>query len=87
MILIFHIIIAILSVLFASGAFFRPSQWLLRITYVSIIATFGTGTYLIVASPSHLVQACVSGITYLVIVSFVTAKARAKFARTQAATV
>lgn len=87
MILISHVIIAILSIILGSSAFLKPSEWLLRLTYVSIVLTFGTGTYLIVTSPAHLLQACASGITYLVVISFVTAKARSKFMRSRTAEV
>lgn len=80
MILTLHIIVALASIAFASYTYMRPSTSKLYGTYGLIVATFGSGTYLIVASPSHLLQACVVGIAYLTVVGFVALAARAKLA-------
>ena len=80
MMLIIHILIATASIGLASFAYFRPSVMLLRATYATIALTLGTGTYLIVMSPSHMVQACVTGIAYLVVVGAIALAARVKFA-------
>lgn len=80
MMLITHILIATASIGLASFAYFRPSAAILNATYASIALTLGTGTYLIVMSPVHMVQACVTGIAYLVVVGAIALAARAKFA-------
>lgn len=80
MMLITHILIAVASIGLASFAYFRPSAVVLNATYASIALTLGTGTFLIVMSPAHMVQACVTGIAYLVVVGAIALAARAKFA-------
>ncbi|HEX6416567.1 MAG TPA: hypothetical protein VFZ62_03505 [Candidatus Saccharimonadales bacterium] len=80
MMLIIHILIATASIGLASFAYFRPSVTLLRATYATIALTLGTGTYLIVMSPAHMVQACATGVAYLVVVGAIALAAKAKFA-------
>jgi hypothetical protein len=81
MILIFHLASALLSIIVSSTALFRPSQRKLRTSYVLIGTTFASGTYLVIATSSPLLQACLSGITYLAVVAVLTAVARWRLAR------
>lgn len=58
-----------------------PSQKKLKSSYFLVAATFVTGTLLIVSKPSHLVQACFSGLVYLGIVGVLIFIAQKKLAK------
>lgn len=66
--LLLHIIIALSTVGVSGLALLKPAKSRLYFSYVLTIATFLTGGYLVVMSPSHLVSACVSGLIFLGIV-------------------
>ena len=80
MILLFHILIAITSVLFTGYSYIQPSESRLKASYGLIGLTLGSGTYLVWMMPTHLVQACISGIAYTVIVLAGIALTRRKLA-------
>jgi hypothetical protein len=65
MALILHIIIALASVAFTTFLYVKPSKPGLNISYALVILTVVSGSYLIVSQPAHMVQACVSGLTYV----------------------
>ena len=81
MLLVFHLGSALLSIIIASVALFQPSQRKLRASYVLIGTTFASGTYLVVATHSPLLQSCLSGITYLAVTSALTFVARYRLAK------
>lgn len=81
MLLLLHIIIALSSVAYATYAYMRPSTTALHNTYILIAGTLGSGTILVITAPAHMIQACVSGIVYLVLVGAVTIATRSKLAR------
>jgi hypothetical protein len=87
MIILIHVIIAFTSLIIASFAFFRPTIKKLIVSYGFILATIGTGTYLLVTVPSHILQSCLSGLTYLTIVSVATIAAHVRLHRRQLAVV
>jgi hypothetical protein len=69
MLLVYHICIASLS-LFATGyTFLFPSKIKLQISYTLVALTFITGTFLVIENPAHLTQTCLTGITYLAVVT------------------
>lgn len=78
MILLLHIGIALLSMLVAGIAFLAPSRTKIRMSYVLMAATLGTGTYLVVMAPAHMVQACTIGVGYLAVTATATVFARRK---------
>jgi len=78
MILLLHIAIALSSLVVTALAFVTPKQSLLRASYVLVVLTITTGTYIAVASPTHMVQACVSGLIYTGVVFVGIAAARRK---------
>lgn len=80
MILVFHVVVALASIVFATATYMRPSSAKLHVTYGSIAATLATGTYLVVSSPAHMIQACITGVGYLVVVGAIALAARAKLA-------
>ena len=81
MTLIIHIIIAIASIGLASYAYFRPSANTLKGAYVSAGLTLASGFYLVWTTPSHMLQACMSGVAYLAVVTVAIMAARAKLAQ------
>ena len=81
MTLILHIIIALSSITVATYVFARPTAGGLRATYALIAATVVTGTYLIVMSPAHMLEACTVGLAYLGLVGALAYAARTKFVR------
>ena len=83
MIILIHVIIAFTSLIIASFAFLQPTVKKLIISYGFILATVGTGTYLLVTIPSHILQSCLSGLTYLTIVSIATIAAHIRLHRRQ----
>ncbi len=64
MILLTHILIALTSLVITAYAFVSPSQATLRASYALVALTIATGTYVAVANPMHIAQACVSGLVY-----------------------
>lgn len=80
MILITHIVIALASIGLATFAFISPSAHSLRGAYISAALTFISGIYLVVSAPAHMVQACISGVIYLSIVTVAIMAARSKLA-------
>jgi hypothetical protein len=69
MILLTHITIAIFSIIYTGFAFFMPSPTKLRVSYGLVAATLASGTYLAVVSHANIIQACLTGLTYLGIIS------------------
>ena len=79
MVLLIHIIIALSSLLFSTYLYFRPTKTGFVTSYGLIVATLASGTYLVVSTQSHMLQACMSGLVYLGVVAFVILAARHKF--------
>ena len=67
MILLFHILVALGSLLYTAYVFFAPSQSKLTVSYVLTALTVISGCYLILVEPAHLTEDCITGITYLVV--------------------
>ena len=81
MIVLIHVIIALASILIASIVFFKPSIQRLAVSYGFIIATVGSGTYLLVTVPSHILQSCLSGLAYLTVITLITIAAHVRLRR------
>lgn len=80
MILLLHIAIALSSIVLSTYVYFRPSRTALYSSYGLVGVTFISGFYMVMASPAHLMQACVSGLIYLGVVSLALLAARQKVA-------
>lgn len=80
MILLLHIIIALGSLFVTAYAFIKPTQKVLRASYALVGLTIATGTYIAVANPTHMVQACVSGLIYTGVVMVGIVAVRRKLA-------
>jgi hypothetical protein len=83
MILLLHISIALATVIYATYLYARPVASRFPAAYGFIVATLASGTYLVVLSPAHLAQACVSGIVFVAVVMAVLLSARRKLAQVQ----
>jgi hypothetical protein len=80
MLLISHIIIALGSILATSITYMTPSPAMLRLSYAMIASTLLSGTLLVVTSPVHMLQVCISGLTYVALVTVGVLAARRKLA-------
>lgn len=76
MILPIHIAIALSSVIVAAYTLYAPSKKSLSVSYTLVVLTIISGTYLVASSPSHMVQACMSGLVYVGVVFALIATAR-----------
>lgn len=72
MIILLHVIIALISLVFASLTFFKPTIKRLAISYGFIVATVASGTVLIVSLSSGMLHSCLTGLFYLTVVSIIT---------------
>lgn len=81
MIILTHVIIALLSLIFASLSVIRPTRRILGVNYAFIAGTVVSGTYLVIVMPAHLVSACVSGLTYIAIATVLTIVAQVRLVR------
>jgi hypothetical protein len=70
MMLILHICIAISSILQTSYMLIAPSKIGLRISYALMGLTLTSGTYLIVSTGTHLLEACLMGVLYTGFVAY-----------------
>jgi hypothetical protein len=72
MLIFIHVIIAITSIIIATIGFISPSLKKLALSYGFILATVASGTLLMITVPSHILQSCLSGLSYLTIASMAT---------------
>lgn len=68
MMLILHILIAFGGMAFTGYTYMAPSRDRIQVSYVFATATLATGTYLLIRSPGHLVEACIMGLIYFALV-------------------
>jgi hypothetical protein len=78
MILIFHIVAAISSLIWTGYIYFRPSKIGLNVDYGLVAAMLISGFYLILSKPAHITQTCIEGLVYLAAVSYGIVHARNK---------
>jgi hypothetical protein len=70
MVLLLHIIIALGSIVYTTYLFIYPSVAKLRVSCSLVALTLISGTYLVWSQPSHIRQACVTGLVYIGAASF-----------------
>lgn len=80
MTILLHVLVAISGLAVTTFAYFRPSRALLRIAYTLAGLTLASGTYLVLQSPAHMVEACIVGITYFAFVTYGIVAVRRKLA-------
>jgi len=69
MITALHVLIALASLAHITYTFTRPTKKQLYISYGTVALTLMSGVLLVVATPSHMMQACTSGLVYLAVMS------------------
>lgn len=69
MIILIHVVIALLSIGCATFGYVRPTNKNLQLSYGLIVLTFASGFYLVWMEPAQMLRTCLSGITYLAIVT------------------
>lgn len=70
MLLLFHIVIAVTSLIFTAFTFFLPSGLKVRISQALIALTLASGTYLVFSMKVNLLKVCAMGLMYTVVVSY-----------------
>jgi hypothetical protein len=80
MMLLLHIGIALTSLVVTTVLYIAPSKGKLQAAYILAAGTLASGTYLVMATHTHILQACISGLVYLAAVSFGIVAARRKLA-------
>ncbi|HSX29059.1 MAG TPA: hypothetical protein VLE73_00705 [Candidatus Saccharimonadales bacterium] len=68
--LLFHILTATISLIYTTITYLRPSSAKLGTSSALVVLTIASGTYLVATMHVHILQTCVSGLTYLAAVSF-----------------
>lgn len=63
--LIFHISLALISLIWVAVTWFAPSNSKLVAVYSLTASTLATGTYLVIAHNRPVLHACVSGLLFL----------------------
>ncbi len=81
MILITHIIIALVSVFYSTYLFMSPSKAKFNVSYGLVGMTLVTGSFLVFLQPSHMAQACISGLAYTAFVLVAIAAAKKRLAK------
>jgi hypothetical protein len=84
MVLLFHILTALGSLVAAGVLYVRPSVEGLRATYFLTASMLASGTYLVIRNMSHLLEACIMGLVLLSVILYATVTARNKLAHAQA---
>jgi hypothetical protein len=64
-----HIGIALTSLVVATMSWMSPAKGRINLASLLVVLTIATGTALVAMSPSHLIQACTTGLVYLAGVS------------------
>ena len=81
MLLLLHIGIALGSIVFTTYLYFQPSVGKFRVSYGLVGATIASGTALVIRAHSPLLSSCITGLTYLGIVSIGIIAAHYKLAK------
>lgn len=68
MTLILHVVIALVSLVYAGYVYFSPSQARLYVAYGLVAMTLISGTYLVFSLNTPLLRACSTGLLYLAVV-------------------
>ncbi len=80
MLVVFHVLSALISLIASTYLCFYPSRFKLFVSYGLTTMTLSSGTYLAWRSKAQLAQACVSGLVYLGVISILIFLARRKLA-------
>ena len=67
MIVLFHVVVAIVSLLMTSLAVIYPSSSKLKSSLYLILATLISGTYLVISTHQPILKSCLAGLAYLAV--------------------
>ncbi|HMI08932.1 MAG TPA: hypothetical protein VK497_00860 [Candidatus Saccharimonadales bacterium] len=81
MIVILHVIIALASIAHITYTYTRPARKQLYASYGLVGLTLSSGIFLVVASPSHMIEACTVGLVYLGVMTLGIVATNVKLAR------
>lgn len=81
MLLVFHVVVALASLVVAAGASVVVSRLALRASYALVGLTLASGTYLVWSTRAAMLQACMSGLAYLALAFAAIGLARHRLAR------
>lgn len=83
MLVLMHVVVALLSIIWSTYLFFFPSKAKLYISYGLVGLTLGSGTILVLSTHAKLLQACLLGLGYTLLVSSAIALAQVKLANAE----
>ena len=69
MILLAHIAVALTSLVWTTFLWLRPTKAKFVGSYTLLGATLASGTYLVISTKAHILQACTTGLIYVSVVS------------------
>ena len=81
MIVAVHVFSALTTLILAGWAYFRPQPGLLRAASGLFGLTLGSGTYLVLTKPVHILSVCLSGLLYSGVVGTGLYAAKRRLAR------
>ena len=81
--ILLHVVIALASIAVASYGYVRPSKLVLRTAYSLVGMTLASGLYVVWNAPAHMVQACISGLVYIGVISIAIVAIKAKLTAVQ----
>jgi hypothetical protein len=68
MLILFHVLIALSSIIMTGYAFFVPTKAALRISYTLVGLTLASGTFLVMMTHAPMLRSCATGLAYLAFV-------------------
>ena len=80
MLLFIHLVIALAGMTCTTYLYFKPSATTLRTSYALLAGTLLSGTYLVVSTGGHLIEACMAGLLYTGAIALGIVSARRKLA-------
>lgn len=83
MIVLFHVVIALASLLAVTFSLFRPSAKLIIINYISIAATIISGLVLVIIEPARMLHTCLAGLAYLALTITASVMVQVRITRTE----
>jgi hypothetical protein len=63
--LLVHLGIALFSIVYTGLVFLTPTKAKLRGSYILVLSTIASGTYLVVSTHSPMLKSCITGLFYL----------------------
>lgn len=83
MAILLHVLIALSSIVYTGYVYLNPTKSRFYTSYILVGITLATGTGLVLAAPSHMMSACMTGIVYLGFITLGLVFAHRKLARSE----